>query len=161
IDLLRAHLAFASSRGNEATPLLLAEARRLEALDVGLRRETYLDAFSAALFGARLNESIGLAEVARAARAVPRRTGATAADLLLDALVALTDDHDTAASACQEALSRLSGKQPSPEERLRWLWQGTVVALEMWDDETAYTLSAQALEVTRRTGALTELALAL
>ena len=26
----------------------------------------------------------------------------------------------------------------SPEERLRWLWQGCVVALEMWDDESAY-----------------------
>ena len=51
IDLLRAQLAFASSRGTEATPLLLAAARRLEPLDLSLARETYLDAFSAALFG--------------------------------------------------------------------------------------------------------------
>ena len=57
IDMLRAHLAFASSRGNEATPLLLAAARRLEPLDLKLARETYLDAFSAALFGARLNDT--------------------------------------------------------------------------------------------------------
>ena len=56
IDLLRAQLAFASSRGTEATPLLLAAARRLEPLDISLARETYVDAFSAALFGARLNE---------------------------------------------------------------------------------------------------------
>ena len=40
IDLLHAHIAFAKSRGNEATPLLLAAARRLERLDVALARET-------------------------------------------------------------------------------------------------------------------------
>ena len=48
IDLLRAQLAFASSRGTEATSLLLAAAQRLEPLDISLARETYLDAFSAA-----------------------------------------------------------------------------------------------------------------
>ena len=65
IDLLRAHLAFASSRGTEATPLLLAAARRLEGLDISLARETYVDAFSAALFGARLKgDLVGVPEVA-------------------------------------------------------------------------------------------------
>lgn len=71
IDLLDAQLAFASSRGNEATPLLLAAARRLESLNLELTRQTYLDAFSAAQFAARLNDGVGVAEVARAARAAP------------------------------------------------------------------------------------------
>src|SRR6185312_14666568 len=44
IDLIRAQLAFVSSRGNDATPLLLSAARRLEQLDTKLARETYLDA---------------------------------------------------------------------------------------------------------------------
>ncbi len=163
IDLLRAQLAFASSRGNEATPLLLAAARRLEALDVQLARETYLDAFSAALFGARLNDSVGVPEVAREARAAPRRSDdeATGADLLLDALVALTDDYDTAAPLCREAVQKLSREQISSKERLRWLWQGCVIALEIWDDESAYSLSYHDLEIARTTGALSELALAL
>ncbi|MDQ4134841.1 MAG: helix-turn-helix transcriptional regulator, partial [Pseudomonadota bacterium] len=163
IDLLRAQLAFASSRGNEATPLLLAAAQRLEALDVQLARETYLDAFSAALFGARLNGSVGVPEVAKKARAAPRRSAgeATAADLLLDALVALTDDYDMAAPLCREAVRKLSSEQISSKERLRWLWQGCVIALEMWDDESAYSLSYDDLEVARRTGALSEVALAL
>jgi DNA-binding CsgD family transcriptional regulator len=162
IDLLRAQLAFASSRGTEATPLLLAAAQRLETLDLRLARETYLDAFSAALFGARLNDSVGVADVARAARAAPRGEGEpTTADLLLDGLVALTDDYDAAIPPCRRALQRLSGDNVSPQERLRWLWQGGVVALELWDDESAYTLSHHNVEIARKTGTLSELALAL
>ena len=131
IDLMRAQLAFASSRGNEATPLLLAAARRLEPLNLKLARETYLDAFSAALFGARLNEAVGVAEVAAAARASPRPPDdeATSADLLLDGLVALADGYEKAIAPCRAALRKLSSDAISPEERLRWLWQGGVIAL--------------------------------
>ena len=163
LDMLRAHLAFASSRGNEATPLLLAAARRLEPLDLKLARETYLDAFSAALFGARLNTRVGVPEVAEAARAAPRPRDdeATAADLLLDALVALADDYNAAIAPCRDALRKLSGDKISAEERLRWLWQGCVVALEVWDDESAYLLSYDSVRLARETGTLSELALAL
>ena len=163
IDLLLAQLAFASSRGTEALPLLLAAAQRLEPLDPDLARETYLDAFSAALFGARLNDSVGVPDVARAARAAPRPThdAPTAADLLLDALVALTDDYETGVAPCRQALRKLTGAKISPQERLRWLWQGCVVALELWDDKSAYFLSHHNVHLARKTGRLSELALAL
>jgi DNA-binding CsgD family transcriptional regulator len=163
IDLLRAQLAFASSRGTDATPLLLAAAQRLEPLNIQLARETYLDAFSAALFGARLNDRVGVPEVAQAARAAPHRAGdkSTVADLLLDALVALDDDYEVAVPRCRDALQRLSGEAVSPKERLRWLWQGCVVALEVWDDESAYLLSHHNVQSARETGTLSELALAL
>jgi DNA-binding CsgD family transcriptional regulator len=163
IDLLRAQLAFVSSRGTEATPLLLAAAGRLEALDVAVARETYVDAFSAALFGARLNEGVGLAEVAQAARAAPRRSDRepATADLLLDALVAISDDYASAVPLCRRAVQRLSGEEVSAQERLRWLWQGCVLALEMWDDESAFALSRHAVEIARESGTLSELALAL
>ena len=163
VDLLRAQLAFVARRGSDATPLLLAAARRLEPLDVSLARETYLDAFSAALFGARLNDSVGVADVAEAARAAPRPSGdePRAADLLLDAVVSLVDDYDAAVPHCREALERLAGEQVSAEERLRWLWQGCVVALEVWDDESACRLSQHAVQSARETGTLSELALAL
>ena len=163
IDLLRAQLAFVSSRGTEATTLLLAAARRLEPLDINLARETYLDAFSAALFGARLNDTVGVPEIARAARAVPRRPAdePTAADLLLDGLVALTDDYQTGLPLCREALQKLSGERSSPKERPRWLWQGCDVALELWDDESAYLLSHHNVQIAQKTGTLSELALAL
>jgi outer membrane PBP1 activator LpoA protein len=42
VDLLRGQIAFASSRGSDAPPLLLNAANRLDALDGGLARETYL-----------------------------------------------------------------------------------------------------------------------
>ena len=163
IDLLRAQLAFVSSRGTDATPLLLAAARRLEALDIAVARETYVDAFSAAMFGARLNSSVGMREVAEAAGAAPHPPAdePATADLLLDALVALADDYNTAVPLCGAALQRLSGENASAQERLRWLWQGCVVALEIWDDGHANALSHSSVEIARETGTLSELALAL
>ncbi len=41
------------------------------------------------------------------------------------------------------------------------MWQGCVVALEMWDDESAYVLSQHSVEIAREEGTLGELALAL
>ena len=163
VELLRAQLAFVSRRGTEATTQLLAAARRLEPLDAPLARETYVDAFSSALFGARLNGDVGLPEVAAIARHAPRSPDEEprTADLLLDALIALSDDYEAAVPACRSAVARLAGERASARERLRWLWQGCVVALEMWDDESAYVLSDRSVDIARETGTLSELALAL
>jgi DNA-binding CsgD family transcriptional regulator len=163
IDLLRAQLAFISSRGTDATPLLLAAARRLEQLDIDVARETYVDAFSAALFGGRLNGSAGLREVADAAGAAQHSTAGEAATaaLLLDALIALADDYATAVPLCRKVVEHLSGDDAPAKERLRWLWQGCVIAFEIWDDEHAFSLSRSSVEIARTTGTLSELALAL
>jgi DNA-binding CsgD family transcriptional regulator len=163
VDLLRAQLAFASSRGTEAPPLLLAAARRLEPFDVGLARETYLDAFSAALFGARLNERVGVAEIAEAAGSAAAQVGPEpiAADLLLRGLIALAGDYATAVPACRAAVQRMTAGWTPPPDQLRRLWQSCVVALEVWDDEGAYVLSRRHVEIARRAGALSEVALAL
>ena len=48
VDLLRAQIAFASRRGDDAPLLLLSAARELERTDPKIARATYLDAFSAA-----------------------------------------------------------------------------------------------------------------
>jgi DNA-binding CsgD family transcriptional regulator len=163
IDLVGALMAFASKRGSEATPLLLAAARRLEPLDLQLARQTYLDAFSAAQFAARLNGGVSIVDVARAARAVPLRPEleSTPGDLVLDAFSALVEDPGGALPACRAALRRLRDEEIPSREKLRWLWQGCVLALEVWDDESAYVLSARHLQIARQTGALTELPLAL
>jgi DNA-binding CsgD family transcriptional regulator len=163
VDLLRAQLAFISTRGTDATPLLLSAARRLEGLNISVARETYIDAFSSALFGARLNGDFGLSQVADAARRAqhPSDRETTTADLLLDALVGLADDYSAAVPLCRIAVQRLCGDEASAKERLRWLWQGCVIALEIWDDEHASLLSASSVEFARSTGTLSELALAL
>jgi AAA ATPase domain len=53
VELLRGQIAFASSPGSEAPAPLLNAARRIESLDPALARETYLDAWAAALVAGR------------------------------------------------------------------------------------------------------------
>jgi hypothetical protein len=75
IDLLHAQIAFVQSRGNEATPLLLAAAHRLEKLDIALARETYLDAIrrSSSRQGCPTGCSMPFPSVSRRAARHPRR----------------------------------------------------------------------------------------
>jgi DNA-binding CsgD family transcriptional regulator/DNA replicative helicase MCM subunit Mcm2 (Cdc46/Mcm family) len=163
IDVVRAQLAFASRRGSQAPALLLAAARRLEPLDATLARETYLDAFSAAQFAARLSTGVSTVDVAEAARRAVDAAGPepTPADRVLDAFVALTQDYATAVPRGRTALRTLREEGAATGSAMRWLWQGCVLALEIWDDDSAYVLSQRHLDLARRTGALTELPLAL
>jgi DNA-binding CsgD family transcriptional regulator len=160
VELVRAQLAFGSSRGKEAMLLMLAAARRLQPLNLAAARQTYLDAFSAAQFAGRYDEGVGTTEIARAYRTaeLPPDTERTPGDLLLDAFAAITDDYAAAVPPGQAALE---GLRTATEPALRWLWQGSVLALELWDDDSAYVLSERHLRIARRTGTLTELPLAL
>ena len=89
-DLLRGQIIFASGLGSDAPPLLLKAAKRLEPLDPGLARETYLRAWIAAMFAGSLAGTGDLAEVSRAARALPPPAHPPPlADLLLDGLARL------------------------------------------------------------------------
>ncbi len=162
-DLVRAQLAFVSRRGTEAATRLLSAARRLEPLDPELARQTYLDAFSATQFAARLNDAVAVPDLARAAREATRRTsgGSTAVDLLLQAFAALTEDYAQAVPVGREALGGLRKDAISPWAKVRVLWQGSVLALELWDGDSANLLSQQHLQLVRTSGALSELPLAL
>ena len=162
-ELLGAQLVLVATRGNDAAGPLLAAARRLETMNVDLARETYMDAFTASLFGARLNELVDVRDVAAAARAAPhaRANDPERVDLLLDAFTALTGDYEQAVPVCRAAVRRLQVDRRSPEAELRWFWHGTVLALELWDDEGAYHLSEHHTRVARSAGALSQLALAL
>ncbi|TQS41909.1 ATP-binding protein [Cryptosporangium phraense] len=151
-DLLRAQLAFVTSRGRGATPLLLAAARRLEPLDPPLARETYLDAMVTAWLGSRLSD----VDPATVAEAVPRAPTETPVDFLLDAFIALTGDFADAVPACRAALAVLRDDD-APESHLRRLWEGTMLAIELWDDESWDVLSERHLRAARRVGALQEL----
>jgi hypothetical protein len=107
-DLLFGQIAFAAGPRSDAPLLLLKAARRLEPLDVDLARETYLDAWQAAMFAGHLAVGGDLLEVSRAARALPRpERPPRAADLLLDGLALLvTDGPAAAAPVLREASGR-------------------------------------------------------
>jgi DNA-binding CsgD family transcriptional regulator len=158
-ELLRGQIAFASSAGSDAPPLLLEAARRLEPLDIGLARETYLDAWGAALFAGRLAAAGGLLEVSQAARAAPPPTHAPRpSDLLLDGLATLiTEGLAEAAPALRRAASAFAADEGSAEENFRWGWLTTVPSNLVWDDETWHAINVRQLTLARRAGALARL----
>jgi tetratricopeptide (TPR) repeat protein len=160
VDLVRAQIAFAVNRGSDAPPLLLRAAKRLEPLDVALARETYLDAFGAAMFAGRLATGSGLRNVATAARAAPSSPQPPRApDLLLDGLARrFTDGYAAGAPMLKRALGAFRSKDLSREEGL---WLACTTAVDLWDDETWEALADRHLQLVRDAGALALLPIAL
>jgi DNA-binding CsgD family transcriptional regulator/tetratricopeptide (TPR) repeat protein len=161
-DLLRGQIAFASSRGSDAPPLLLKAARQFEPLDTQLARETYLEALSAALFAGRLALGGGVREVAEAARtAPPPPQPARPPDLLLDSLaVLITDGYPAAVPLLKRAVRAFRGEDVSMVEDLRWILLACHGAGLLWDYGSWDLLSARRAELARDAGALTALPIA-
>ena len=135
-QLLHAQITFAMTRGRDAPRLLLEAAKRLEPLDPTLARETYLEAFAAALSTDRLVRGWGAREVAGAVLAADWERSTRARDLLLDGLPLLTrDGYAAGAPALKPALRAFRDEPLSEEERLRWLWVAIVVARGLGDYE--------------------------
>jgi DNA-binding CsgD family transcriptional regulator len=162
-DLLRGQIAFASSRGSGAPPLLLKAARQFEPLDVRLARETYLEALSAALFAGRLALDGGVREVATAAHAAPPPLRpAPAPDLLLDGLaVLITEGYPAGVPLLKRAVSAFRGEDISMREQVRWLWVACHAAIVVWDWETWHELATRQVQLARDAGALAVLPMAL
>ncbi|OBA82080.1 LuxR family transcriptional regulator [Mycobacterium sp. 1164966.3] len=162
-DLIRAQLAFATSRGGDAPLLLLRAARRFEPIDASLARQTYLDAISAAAFAGRLaSPGGGVLDVARAATTapLPARTP-RAPDFLLEGLAAnFVVGYRAAVPNLRAAVSAF-GTNMSVDEELRWMWLINLAALHLWDDEDWDALSGRYLQLARTAGAMNELPLAL
>jgi DNA-binding CsgD family transcriptional regulator len=164
-DLIRAQLAFITSRGTEAPPLLLKAARRLSGIDPALSRATYLDALFAGIFAGRLaGHGSGILEIARAAAAAPPpQDGVVRAhDLLLNGLVAhYNEGYAAGVPLLRDALAAFGDGLPA-EEQLRWLYLACVAgALRVWDDESWDVLSARHVRLARDAGMLSDLPLAL
>ncbi len=162
VDLLRAEAAFSRSHGNDAPPLLLRAAKKLEPLEPKLARETYLDAWSAALFAGRFAGAGSLEEVSREARrAPPAAEPARASDLLLHGLsLLLTDGRGSATPVLQRAAVGFAGDSASVEELLRWGWLATIAAVLVWDYESCVAIASRGVQLARDAGALTVLAVA-
>jgi DNA-binding CsgD family transcriptional regulator len=150
LELLRAQIAFALRPEENAVPLLVRSAKRLETLDEGLAREAYLEAIFAAMFASPLAGGPGLPAVAKVARAAPASREPRPVDALLDALTArLTEGYRPAAPIMREALSDFRA------DDIRWHLLAFHAADDLWDDENAHALVARTVGLVRRRGALT------
>jgi DNA-binding CsgD family transcriptional regulator len=162
VDLLRGEIVFASGQGSDASSLLLKAAKRLEPLNVGLARETYLTAWIAALFAARLAGSGDLPEVSRAARALPPAAEPRPVDLVLAGLALLVADGPAAAApTLRQAVSVFTGAGLSVEDGLRWGWMAQGAASALWDSDAWHVMLVRQLKLARDAGALERLPLLL
>jgi DNA-binding CsgD family transcriptional regulator len=163
LDVLRAQLSFASDRGRDAPILFVRAAHRLEAIDAGRARDTYLDAMTAALFAGRLAEKSSAREVAALALAAPRPTGGgRAVDDLLDGLaLLLTEGPKRGTALVQRAVAAFYKNDVGDDERLRWSWLAGRMAGLIWDYDSWDVLTARQIQVARDAGALTVLPLTL
>jgi hypothetical protein len=137
-------------------------AQRLQSLDAGLARQTYLEAL-VAVYAGRLAYGQDVRQVARAARAAtlgPSGSGPLPdSQLLIHGLaVRLADGYLAAAPMLKEALRRYRAQ---PHE-LDWLSVScNMVAMDLWDDEAWFELAAGQVRLARASGTLSWLPFAL
>jgi len=160
LDLMRAQASYSESRGSDAPALLLRAAKTLDPLDPQLARDTYLDAWSSALFAGKLATAGSLHHVSREALAAPRPAGPPRpSDLLLEGFaLAFTDGRAAAAPVLRRAASGFAGSDVSVEEVLRWGWLATAAAVMVWDYDTCLAVATRGVHLAREAGALTVLA---
>jgi DNA-binding CsgD family transcriptional regulator len=165
-ELLRGQVTFAVTRGGDAPQLLLEAAKRLEPLDGALARETYLDAFAAALFADRLTRGVGAREIAEAVLVAEWGAGSRrspkAFDLLLEGLAVVTiDGYAAGAPTLRRALREFHDEPMSDEEALRWLWLACRAARALGEDAISDELTERQVRLAREAGELSVLPIAL
>ena len=161
-DLLRAQIALVSRAGREASRLLLAAAKRLEPLDASLARETYLDAWGAAMFAGSLAPG-ALLDVSRAAEAAPKPAhGATPQDHLLDGLATLiSKGRAAAAPTLRRAVDAFRNEEVSVEKGPQWGVLASTACVSLWDFPSWLAIITRQADRARAAGAFAPLAIAL
>ena len=161
-ELLRARLTADAGCRQDALPLLVKAARRLEPLHPGLARQAYRDVFWVALASGGQPGS-DMLETAEAVRAVRRGPGPPRpGDLLLDGLAALfAEGYAAGAPLLKQALDVFRETKVSQDEGLGWLPLACRLCGEVWDDHTWSVLSARLIELAGDAGALSVLPAAL
>jgi DNA-binding CsgD family transcriptional regulator len=161
LELLRAQISFAAGFGGDAPGLLLKAAVRLEKVETGVARETYLNAWGAALFAGTFAGTANLRAVSRAAQAAPRPSGPLRAlDLMLDGFATLVvDGRDAAAPLLRQVASAFAGTDVPTEEALRVGQLAPVAPYSLWDDETLHAIVTRQLQLARYAGALARLSI--
>jgi DNA-binding CsgD family transcriptional regulator len=153
VDLLRGRIALASDLGRDAPSLLLKAANRFLPLNLGLAREAYLAAWSAASLTGPLASGGDVREVSRAASDLPALSDLPRpVDLLLDGLTRLVIDGPAAAvPTLRRAVHALAAGEVSKDEGLRWGW---IAATVLWDDDAGRAIISRQVQLAREIGAL-------
>jgi DNA-binding CsgD family transcriptional regulator len=163
VELLLGRIAWAVDHGSAAPPLLLSAAKRLEPLDLTLARETYLEAFIAAITADRLatgGDALEIAEAVRAAPSPPEPLGPI--DQLLDGLaVFVTDGYAAARAVLHQPLGAFVADELPREMALRWIVLASHTALLIWDHKSWQAICARQVDLIRDAGALSVLPYAL
>ena len=122
VEQLNGQLEAAAKPGREASLRLLKAATRLESLDVRRARDTYLQAWWAAVLAGRFAAPGGdLVAVCDAARSAPRAPEARACDLLLDGLsTMIIESRAAAAPVLRQAVDVFLSDQASDDDWLQW-----------------------------------------
>ncbi|HZX04508.1 helix-turn-helix transcriptional regulator [Kribbella sp.] len=161
ITRLRGEIAFDRGHSAEAARTLVAAARQLEPHDHEQARVAYLEAMSAAIWAAGPDTPGILTEVASS---TPPPSGPRG-DLLLQALaLRFTRGYAVAAPQLVKALEQ--ARAGAAEDERGWLWlagnrASGIVAIDLWDLDTALELAARHERVARANGALVQLQWAL
>ena len=163
VEQLTGQIEAAANPGREAPVQLLRAARRLESLDVRRARETYLQAWWAAVLAGQFAATGGdLAEVCRAARSAPRPAEIRPCDLLLDGLATMViEGRAAAAPSLRRAVDLFRTDQVSVDDWIQWGRSATTAAFALWDADSWAELSTRQVALARASGALTSLVLSL
>ena len=158
-DLLHGQIAYASGAGGNAPALLAKAAKRLELLDGALARETYLDAWFAAVVAGQFAGAGDLHAVSRAARSAPPPADVPRpSDLLLDGLAVLvTQGRAQAAPMLRRAARVFAEDEIAMEERLRCGPAAELAAMMVWDEEYWDAIEVRQLQSCREAGLLAQL----
>jgi DNA-binding CsgD family transcriptional regulator len=160
VELLRAQIEFTMGRGTDALRLLLTAAKRFEPLDANLARDTYLDAWGAALFTGPTGSSY-VQEICDAVSNLgpgpqPLRPG----DLLLDGLVTLvTRGRSAGIPMLRRAVKAFARDAAGVDDGIRWGWIAATPSCALWDEEGSHAFCTLQVQRLRESGGLEQLPL--
>jgi DNA-binding CsgD family transcriptional regulator len=156
--LLRGQIAFASGHGADAAAVLLSAADQFQALDLKVARETYLEAWGAALFAGELAADTSLMAASEAAMSLPPLQNPGPSDVLLEGLATLiAGGRIAAAPILRRATAAFAAADAPVEENFRWGWLTTVPSNVLWDEQAWDTINVRQLGLARSVGALARL----
>jgi DNA-binding CsgD family transcriptional regulator len=157
LERLSARTVLTVRSGSEAPLLLLQAARRLEPLSAPLARDTYLDAFAAAMIVGPRVLGGSWHELARSALEASRSWGSADPDSLLLSGLALqvTEGYAVAVPTLRRAVREFLAVPVPAGDTSAALWLACRSAMNLWDDQSWHQLAGRMVRSARDGGALT------